>query len=256
MRAALYARVSTTGHGQDPEMQLRELREYCQRRGWESAGEFIDVGISLLHIVNFNPLIRRLPMQTRILILSVAVVLLLGFAPRAFAQLGTHLLSPHRTLGYFNSDTGLFEPLRPMAQDSEVPAAGTPTVGTLVFKFTITLKSALAKNAILFCSAQGAVIETSFSATEDGLGIATLESGDTYSCSVSMPYSWLLKTPSTDKIILSYKAETLEALQVTATNGTGISVTSTAGRVSSQTIASIPVPASGVTTTETVSITL
>src|SRR5215472_8813470 len=46
MRAALYARVSTTGHGQDPEMQLRELREYCQRRGWEMAGEFIDVGIS------------------------------------------------------------------------------------------------------------------------------------------------------------------------------------------------------------------
>jgi DNA invertase Pin-like site-specific DNA recombinase len=46
MRAALYARVSTVGHGQDPEMQLRELREYCQRRGWESAGEFIDLGIS------------------------------------------------------------------------------------------------------------------------------------------------------------------------------------------------------------------
>ena len=46
MRAALYARVSTVGHGQDPEMQLRELREYCQRRGWEPAGEFIDIGIS------------------------------------------------------------------------------------------------------------------------------------------------------------------------------------------------------------------
>jgi len=27
-------------------MQLRELREYCQRRGWETAGEFIDAGIS------------------------------------------------------------------------------------------------------------------------------------------------------------------------------------------------------------------
>ena len=46
MRAALYARVSTTGHGQDPEMQLRELRDYCERRGWELAGEFVDVGIS------------------------------------------------------------------------------------------------------------------------------------------------------------------------------------------------------------------
>jgi DNA invertase Pin-like site-specific DNA recombinase len=27
-------------------MQLRELREYCQRRGWSVAGEYVDVGIS------------------------------------------------------------------------------------------------------------------------------------------------------------------------------------------------------------------
>lgn len=44
-RAALYARVSTH-YGQDPEMQLRELREYCQRRGWQIAGEYVDTGIS------------------------------------------------------------------------------------------------------------------------------------------------------------------------------------------------------------------
>ena len=46
MRAALYARVSTNGHGQDPEMQLRELREYVSRRGWDLAGEYVDLGIS------------------------------------------------------------------------------------------------------------------------------------------------------------------------------------------------------------------
>jgi DNA invertase Pin-like site-specific DNA recombinase len=46
MRAALYARVSTLHNGQDPEMQLRELREYCTRRGWQVAGEFVDAGIS------------------------------------------------------------------------------------------------------------------------------------------------------------------------------------------------------------------
>ncbi len=37
MKAALYGRVSTT-NGQDPEMQLREPREYCDRRGWEVIG--------------------------------------------------------------------------------------------------------------------------------------------------------------------------------------------------------------------------
>lgn len=45
-RAAIYARVSTNGHGQDPEMQLREIREYVDRRGWKSAGEYVDTGIS------------------------------------------------------------------------------------------------------------------------------------------------------------------------------------------------------------------
>ena len=45
-RAAIYARVSTANNGQDPTMQTRELQEYCQRRGWQVAGEYVDVGIS------------------------------------------------------------------------------------------------------------------------------------------------------------------------------------------------------------------
>ena len=45
-RTALYARVSTAHNGQDPEMQLRELREYCQRRDWQITREYIDIGIS------------------------------------------------------------------------------------------------------------------------------------------------------------------------------------------------------------------
>ena len=42
MKAAIYARVSTPDKGQSPEMQLRELREYCQRRGLEIVGEYTD----------------------------------------------------------------------------------------------------------------------------------------------------------------------------------------------------------------------
>jgi DNA invertase Pin-like site-specific DNA recombinase len=45
-RVALYARVSTLNHGQDPEEQLRELRAYCERRGFEIAETYIDKGIS------------------------------------------------------------------------------------------------------------------------------------------------------------------------------------------------------------------
>ncbi len=44
-RVALYARVSTL-NGQDPEMQLSELREYCSRRGWTITSEYVDQGVS------------------------------------------------------------------------------------------------------------------------------------------------------------------------------------------------------------------
>jgi DNA invertase Pin-like site-specific DNA recombinase len=46
MRAAIYARVSTTNHGQNVSMQTRELRVYCQRRAWEIEGEYVDAGVS------------------------------------------------------------------------------------------------------------------------------------------------------------------------------------------------------------------
>src|SRR5262244_301847 len=46
MKVAIYARVSTANNGQDPTMQTRELREYCERRGWNVTGEYVDLGIS------------------------------------------------------------------------------------------------------------------------------------------------------------------------------------------------------------------
>jgi len=41
-RIALYARVSTSNGQQDPEMQLRELREYAEHRDLTIVGEYID----------------------------------------------------------------------------------------------------------------------------------------------------------------------------------------------------------------------
>ncbi len=48
LRAALYARVSTVGHGQDPSLQVEELRRVAAQRGWlvSEAHEYIDAGIS------------------------------------------------------------------------------------------------------------------------------------------------------------------------------------------------------------------
>ncbi|MFA5313064.1 MAG: recombinase family protein, partial [Methanomassiliicoccales archaeon] len=42
MRVALYARVSTTDQGQNPETQLYRLRELAKVRGWDIYKEYVD----------------------------------------------------------------------------------------------------------------------------------------------------------------------------------------------------------------------
>jgi len=45
-KVGLYGRVSTTVKGQDPELQLKDLRQYASARGWKVFGEYIDIGES------------------------------------------------------------------------------------------------------------------------------------------------------------------------------------------------------------------
>jgi len=45
-RVVLYARVSKDNSHQDPEAQLKDLRQYCQLRGWHIVREYVDRGIS------------------------------------------------------------------------------------------------------------------------------------------------------------------------------------------------------------------
>jgi len=45
-RVAIYARVSTTNHGQDVTLQTRELRQFAEARGWRLVDTYSDTGIS------------------------------------------------------------------------------------------------------------------------------------------------------------------------------------------------------------------
>jgi putative DNA-invertase from lambdoid prophage Rac len=45
-KVGLYGRVSTTDKGQDPELQLKDLRQYASARGWKVFGEYVDKGES------------------------------------------------------------------------------------------------------------------------------------------------------------------------------------------------------------------
>src|SRR5712672_2653153 len=45
-RMAIYARVSTTNHGQDVTLQTLELEQFAEARGWRMIGAYIDDGVS------------------------------------------------------------------------------------------------------------------------------------------------------------------------------------------------------------------
>src|ERR1700730_12178875 len=198
-------------------------------------------------------------MQTRRTLLPSLVVLFVGLAPTAFGQFATHLPSSHRELGCYDRVSGVSTPLQQQAgPEAELPPVA-PTTGTLVFKFTITAKSPLAKNSVVACSGGVSVSDSSgFSSTEKASGIATLVSGTTYTCTSTINYSWLLTSAGTDKIdFVSIHASTGYGYQVTATNGTAILVQPVPGRDSSpSSLAPISVPPNGATTTENISITL
>lgn len=46
LQTAIYARVSTKGKGQSPDMQLHHLRKYAKARGFKIYKEYIDSGVS------------------------------------------------------------------------------------------------------------------------------------------------------------------------------------------------------------------
>jgi DNA invertase Pin-like site-specific DNA recombinase len=46
VRAAIYARVSTTNHGQDATLQTRDQHQFAEARGWEVFDDYVDQGVS------------------------------------------------------------------------------------------------------------------------------------------------------------------------------------------------------------------
>ena len=45
-KVAIYARISTDNLGQDVDRQLHDVRDYCQRMGYEIAEEYVDEGFA------------------------------------------------------------------------------------------------------------------------------------------------------------------------------------------------------------------
>src|SRR6266403_2196528 len=92
---AIYVRVSTS-NGQNPEMQLEELRTYCKRRGWEIAGEYTDAGVS--GAKEHRPGLDRLLITCRKRLVDAVVVYRYDRFARSLRQL-VNALEEFRALG-------------------------------------------------------------------------------------------------------------------------------------------------------------
>jgi DNA invertase Pin-like site-specific DNA recombinase len=115
--AALYARVSTLNGHQDPSMQTRELKEYCERRGWQVFDCYVDNGVSGKK--DSRPQLNRMMQDAHERRFDVVVV----WRFDRFARSVSHLL---RALETFNSLGVQFVSL------SEAVDTSTP-MGKMVF---------------------------------------------------------------------------------------------------------------------------
>jgi DNA invertase Pin-like site-specific DNA recombinase len=86
VRAALYARVSTSGNGQDTGLQVDALRRLAEQRGWAVADVYVDEGVS--GAVDSRPALDRMMGDARAGTLDVVAV----WKFDRFARSTAHLL--------------------------------------------------------------------------------------------------------------------------------------------------------------------
>lgn len=113
LRVALYARVSTTGHGQDVGLQLDELRQVAGQRGWQIIEEFTDEGVS--GVKTSRPALDRMLADAQVGRFDVVAVWKLDRLGRSLQ----HVLS---VLDQLTSQGVEFVSLRDAGMDSTTPA--------------------------------------------------------------------------------------------------------------------------------------
>ena len=128
----------------------------------------------------------------------------------------------------------------------------TTRAGKLVFEFTITVDSTFATSTPIYCEVGASLVDDIASGSgreisESAAATAT-RTGSSAKCTVTIPYSWSLATPSTDMVFLSYT--------IIAANVSTSSVTTVALRTAEQSLPSIPVPANETTHTQTITATI
>jgi hypothetical protein len=118
----------------------------------------------------------------------------------------------------------------------------TPTTGRFVVNLTVTLTTTFGMGETYSCAVTATAFDIATSlAFVDSYQITATKTGTTLTCNMTLPYSWALTSPASDKAMVTYS--------VNAVNGTnGLPI-----RLAQHGVANIKVPANGTTTTYTLS---
>jgi hypothetical protein len=124
------------------------------------------------------------------------------------------------------------------------PATTTTYTGSIDSSFTVTIASTGIPTTKIACVVQTTVDDTAGTYKELSEVIAKV-SGTTATCTVNLPYSWPLANGTTDTVSIEWDVVTPDTLPTANV---------APGRYTRR-LVSIPMPANGVTTDETVDIT-
>jgi len=156
--------------------------------------------------------------------------------------------------GTLNPATGTFQPgIQPLMAEASSLASVAPHTGTFEFDITITIKSTLPTTDIINCNATASTTDMSglsYNTIMETASATAVRTGSTAKCTVKIPYSWALLSPTTDQVSLNY---TITAINPSSSNSSSATGSTGGIRSSTQSIGSSTVPANGATTIHTIS---
>ena len=125
------------------------------------------------------------------------------------------------------------------------PNVATSTfTGTFVLNFTVTIKSIVPGAFPIHCTATMTAIDASSLVYSETKIVAATRTSNTATCSISVPYSWILASTGTAMVQTNYQV---------GTEGTGSSLVY---RMATGTLPSVVLPANTTTLTRSVAVTI
>jgi hypothetical protein len=138
---------------------------------------------------------------------------LFGQLTAGWSQNSTNAVTPG-ILGVLDPQTGFFKPM-PLVHDVDIDSTAAPaTAGKIVLTLSATLTTTFPTSESFSCGLNATVADvTSGLLFVDTISITATKVGGTLKCTVTLPYSWDLTSPTLDTMDVSYT--------INATNGTG-----------------------------------